>query len=223
MKWKIDFSPSYSLLKVKLNPQEKIVAEPGAMVATLGDIKVETKMHGGIMKGLLRKALGGEGLFMNTYIAGSRGGEIWLAPALPGDITYIELKNSEIHVQDMAYLAHHGDVDISVKFRGFKGLLAEGEVFWLKLKGTGGVWVSAYGGLDVIELDPGERVVVDNFHAVAIDASVDWSIKKFGGWKTFFLGGEGIVIEAKGPGRVFVQTRILPPFARLLTKYLPKR
>ena len=223
MKWKIEFSPSYSLLKVKLASGEKIVAESGAMVASKGDIKVKTGVYGGIVSGILRKMLGGESFFMNEYTGGLKGGEIWLAPSLPGDIACIELKNAEIHVQDMAYLAHHGDIDIDIKFRGFKGLLAEGEIVWLKLKGTGGVWVSAYGGVDVIKLEPGEEVTVDNFHAVAIDGSVKWNIGKFGGWKTFLFGGEGLVIKAKGPGRIFVQTRVLSQFVRVLTKFLPKK
>ncbi len=223
MEWKVDHAPAYSVLKVKLNPNEKIVTEPGAMVTTIGDIKVQTKMEGGVFKALKRKFLGGESAFMNTYIAGPNGGEVWLAPSVPGDIKYIELKNQSISVQDMAYLAHHGDVTVDVAFRGFRGVLAEGEVFWLKISGTGGVWICGYGGIDEITLAPGQKVVIDNFHSIAIEETVKWSIKKFGGWKTFLLGGEGLVIEAQGPGKIYVQSRVLPELARLLTKFLPKK
>ena len=119
MEWRVDHAPAYSVLKVKLNPNEKIVTEPGAMVTTIGDIKVQTKMEGGVFKALKRKFLGSESAFMNTYIAGPNGGEVWLAPSVPGDIKYVELKNQSISVQDMAYLAHHGDVTVDVAFRGF--------------------------------------------------------------------------------------------------------
>jgi len=223
MEWRVDHAPAYSVLKVKLNPNEKIVTEPGAMVTTIGDIKVQTKMEGGVFKALKRKFLGSESAFMNTYIAGPNGGEVWLAPSVPGDIKYVELKNQSISVQDMAYLAHHGDVTVDVAFRGFRGVLAEGEVFWLKISGTGGVWICGYGGIDEITLAPGQKVVIDNFHSIAIEETVKWSIKKFGGWKTFLLGGEGLVIEAQGPGKVYVQSRVLPELARLLTKFLPKK
>jgi len=223
MEWRVDHAPAYSVLKVKLNPNEKIVTEPGAMVTTIGDIKVQTKMEGGVFKALKRKFLGSESAFMNTYIAGPNGGEVWLAPSVPGDIKYIELKNQSISVQDMAYLAHHGDVTVDVAFRGFRGVLAEGEVFWLKISGTGGVWICGYGGIDEITLAPGQKVVIDNFHSIAIEETVKWSIKKFGGWKTFLLGGEGLVIEAQGPGKVYVQSRVLPELARLLMKFLPKK
>jgi len=222
MEWKVEFSPSYSMLKVELNPGERITAEPGAMVLTKGGIKVETKMSGGVMKALTRKFLGGESIFMNNYVAEDKG-MVWLAPPFPGDIKYIKLENDEIYVQDMAYLAHHGEVDIGTKFKGFKGLFGAGEVFWLSLKGVGGVWINGFGGIDIIELEPGEKVTIDNFHALAIEKTVKWNIKKFGGWKSFLLGGEGLVIEAKGPGRIFVQSRIIPELVRILMKFLPKK
>mgnify|MGYP000241630811 CR=1 FL=1 len=222
MKWEKVFAPSYSLLKIRLDPGESVKAEPGAMVLMKGDIDIKTGIEGGLLKGLGRKLLGGESLFMNTFIAKGPA-EVWFAPPFPGDIGYIELKGSEIHIQDVAYLAHHGDVTIGVKFRGFKGLLAEGEVFWLKAEGVGGVWVSAYGGLDVIDLAPGEKVTLDNFHTVAIEGTVKWKVRLIkGGLKTKLFGGEGLVIEAEGPGKIFVQSRVLPPFARLLAKYVKK-
>lgn len=223
MEWKVDHSPAYSILKIKLKPNEKIVTEPGAMVATIGDVEVKTKMEGGFMKALKRKMLGGESFWMNNYIAGPNGGEIWLAPSLPGDIKYIKLEGNSISVQDMAYLAHHGDVTVETAFRGFRGLLAEGEVFWLKISGNGGVWVGGYGGIDEIVLEPGQKVIIDNFHSIAIEDAVKWKIRKFGGWKTFFLGGEGLVIDATGPGRIYIQSRIIPQFARILMKFLPSK
>lgn len=222
MKWEKAHSPAYTIIKIKLKQGENIVAEPGAMIVTMGDIQIKTGIKGGgLGSALKRKLLGGESIFMNEYVGGVRGGEIWLAPPLPGDISYVELKGNSISVQDTAFIAYHGDIKVSTAFRGFKGLLAEGEVFWLNLSGIGGVWFGSYGGIDEIQLNPGEKVIIDNFHAIAIEDAVKWKVKKFGGWKTFFLGGEGLVIEAEGPGKIYVQSRVLPEFARLLVKFLP--
>ncbi len=103
-----------------------------------------------------------------------------------------------------------------------RGVLAEGELVWLKVKGYGGVWINSYGSLDTLELGPGERAIIDNFHFVAMPANVPWKVRKFGGWKSFLLGGEGIVFEVEGPARIYLQTRILPPFAKVLRKYFRK-
>ncbi len=223
MEWETIFAPSYSLLKVKIGKDETIFAEPGAMVAMRGNVKIITKMKGGLFKALARKLLAGESMFFNIYQGEEGGGEIWLSPPLPGDIKYIKLENTEFHVQDFAYLAHHGDISVGTKFKGFKGILAGGGgVFWLKLEGTGGVWISGYGGIDEIELEPGEKMIIDNFHALALEKTVKWKIRKFGGFKTFLFGGEGLVLEAEGPGRVYVQTRTLPSLAELLRRYIKK-
>ncbi|MCD6264133.1 AIM24 family protein, partial [Candidatus Bathyarchaeota archaeon] len=84
-------------------------------------------------------------------------------------------------------------------------------------------WVNSYGAMGKMELKAGERVTLDNMHFVALNEETKWRIRKFGGWKSFLLGGEGLVVEVEGPGTLFYQTRILPPFARLLKKFIPSR
>ncbi len=221
MEWKIDFRPSYSVLKVKLSGGESITAEPGALLLYRGDVEVETQT-GGLLRGLLRAIAGGESIFMNTFTA-KDDSEIWLVPGMPGDIEYIPLRGDAWIIQDTSYLAHHGDVKVSVAWRGLKGVLAEGELVWLKVEGHGGVWINSYGAMDKVEVKPGEKVTIDNFHFVAMPADVKWTVRKFGGWKSFLLGGEGLVFEVKGPATIYVQSRILPPLAYALRKFLRVR
>lgn len=114
MKWEIVTRPSYSLLQVVLEPNESVTAEPGAMVYMAGDVNVKTHT-GGLGSAIARKLLGGESIFMNTFTAGPRGGEVWFAPSLPGDIEYVALNGSrDLIIQDTSYLAHHGDIKLSV-------------------------------------------------------------------------------------------------------------
>ena len=223
MRYEVETSPAYSVLKVLLESGEGIVAEAGAMMAMKGNIEVQTKTAGGILKGLLRKLAVGESIFLNTFTAREGGGVIWLAPSIPGDITYIQLKGNGLLVQDTGYLAHYGAVDYELNWRGIRGLLAEGNIVWLRLYGDGGVWVNSYGGIICKELGVGETIIVDNNHLVAFDDTVTLNIKKFGGWKSFLFGGEGIVVELKGPGKVYMQTRILPLLAEVINRFLPKK
>ncbi len=222
MEWNIEKRPAYSVLKVKLNPGEKVSAEPGAMMLIKGDIKVETK-SGGFFKGLARKLLAGESFFLNHYYAGSGGGEIWFAPGVPGDIEAIKLTGDAWIIQDTSYLAHYGDIDVSIAWRGLKGLLAEGELIWVKAAGNGILWVNSYGGIEKITLSVGETIVIDNMHFVALPAHMRYEIIKIGGLKTFIFGGEGLAVKVYGPGEVLVQTRVLPPLARMLAKFMPRR
>ncbi len=223
MKWWVEEQPTFTVLKVKLEEGESITAEPGAMMLMKGDVEIKTST-GGVIKGLLRALAGGESVFLNTYTCRSGSAELWLVPPVPGDIVYQELDGStEWVIQDTSYLAHHGEVDVSVAWRGLKGLLAEGELVWLKLSGTGGAWLNAYGAIQKLELKEGETAIVDNFHFVAMPADTKYRVRKFGGWRSFLLGGEGIVMEVEGPATIYLQTRILPPLAELIAKYLPQR
>ncbi len=113
MEWRVEHRPSYSLLKVVLEPGESLTAEADAMVLMKGELEIKTHTGGDLFRGLMRALAGSESVFLNTYIARSRA-EIWLAPSMPGDISYIELRGDEWIVQDSSYLAHHGDVDIGI-------------------------------------------------------------------------------------------------------------
>ena len=42
---------------------------------------------------------------------------------------------------------------------------------------------------------------------VGWDEGVSYEVQKAGNWKSTILGGEGLVVELTGPGRVYVQTR----------------
>jgi len=168
-------------------------------------------MQGGFLKGLMRKAMGGETLFINKYIAESDA-VIWLVPSFLGDIEYIPIGN-DFYLMDGAYLAHHGNIDLSVAWRGGRGFIAGGGMVWLKVSGNGGVWINGFGGLKILELGAGQKVVVDNYHIAGVESSVSWKVKSFGkGFKNFLFGGEFFVMELTGPGKVYLQSL---PFSRL--------
>jgi uncharacterized protein (TIGR00266 family) len=220
MRWEVVQNPAYTLLKVYLEHGEDVTSEPGAMVLMRGPIGIKTHT-GGIGSGLKRALLGGEALFLNTYIAEGPS-QVWFAPPLPGDITYVPLTNNALIIQDTSYLAHHGNVKLTTAWRGLRGVLTEGSLVWLKAEGQGGVWLNSYGGIERVDILPGEKIIVDNFHFVAMSDGMKWHIRKFGGIKSFILGGEGIVAEVEGPGTIYVQTRSLPPFADMLRKFIKK-
>lgn len=219
MQWEVTNKPSYSLLKVRLNEGEEIVAEPGAMVMMWGKISVDTGMKGGVLSSLLRSIFGGEALFLNTFTARTEA-EIWLAPAAPGDIHYLPLHGNGYVIQDTSYLAHHGDVSLDIAWRGFRGWLTEGELIWLRVRGQGGVWVTAFGGIEQVEVQAGESVIVDNFHFVAMEEGANYKVRTFGGLKSFLLGGEGLVAEIYGPARLWLQTRHIVSLANELLPIL---
>jgi uncharacterized protein (TIGR00266 family) len=214
--------PSYSLAVAHLAPDEKIRAESGAMVSFSPDVDIETKMEGGLLKSLGRAVLGGESFFQNFWKAGPQGGEVTLAPELPGDIELIEMKGESILVQSGSYMASEAGVDLSAKLSGKAFLSGEG-LSILEAKGSGKLLVSSYGAIFQKAIGQGEKYVVDSFHLVAFDNTIEVKPRPVGGLKSTVFSGEGLVIEMTGPGRIFIQTRSPQALINWIIPQLPKQ
>ena len=202
----IQHRPSYSLAIVKLAANERIRADSGAMVSYTDGLEIETKAEGGFLKSLGRAVLGGESFFQNFWKAGSSGGELTLAPDLPGDIILIEMKGAPLLVQSGSYLASEDGVDVNAKISAKAFVAAEG-ISMLECTGTGKMLVTSYGAIFEKTLGPNERYTVDTSHLVAFDASMNVERKGVGGAKSNLFSGEGFVVVMTGPGHVYIQTR----------------
>ncbi len=218
MEYEIKYSPSYSMLVVKLKPEEMITAESGAMTYMTPNLEVKTrKREEGIFKSLKVAILGQQSFFVNDYIAHGGPGEIGLVSAPLGDIVKLEVnsKNGYI-VQQSAYIASTPGVTLDTQWQGFvKGIFGQ-SLFMIKIEGEGQVFLNCFGALDKHVLKPGESLIIDNYHLVAFSNSCEYTVKKFGGLKSTILGGEGLVTEIKGPGEVYIQTKNLREFVEWL-------
>ena len=78
----------------------------------------------------------------------------------------------------------------------------------------------SYGALREIALEPGRDLVVDTGHLVAFTGGVDYSIGRVGGIRSIIGGGEGLVMQMRGSGSVWVQTRNLLSLAAWMSSLL---
>jgi uncharacterized protein (TIGR00266 family) len=198
--------PSFSLAVVTLGPNEMVQVEPGAMVSYSDGVTVETQAKGGLMGGL-KRMIAGESFFQNSYHAPAQGGELTLAQALPGDSVVLEIAGNEFRLQSGAYMASESGIEIDASWGGAKGFFGSGSLVLLKVTGAGKVLAGCYGAIEERMLQTGERYNVDTGHIVGFDASVQFNVKRIGGWKSTLLSGEGLVVELTGPGRVLMQSR----------------
>ncbi len=213
--------PSYSLAIAKLAPNERIRAEAGAMVSMSGSVSVETKAEGGFLKSLGRAVLGGESFFQNFFLASAEGGEITLAPELPGDIVAIELNGNTMMVQAGSYMASETSVELSAKL-SVKALMSAEGISMLEATGSGTLLVSSYGAVFEKTLGAGEKYIVDTTHLVAFDSTLSVTPKPIGGLKSTLFSGEGFVIELTGPGKIYIQTRSPQALINWIIPQLPK-
>jgi uncharacterized protein (TIGR00266 family) len=231
LRHQILYQPSFSLALIALERGEEIVTESGAMVSMSPTIKLEAKMAGGGVFGALKSAVGGESMFRTTFRAEDGPGEITLAPSSLGDILAIEMTGSTFFVQPGSYLAGNSNLVISVK-GSMRGMLSGEGLFLLTVQGSGLLLVSSFGAIHSKTLAAGEEYIVDTGHIVAFEDSVNYRLEKatgktqgvggfFKGMVQSALSGEGFVCRYRGPGRIYIQTRQLPGFARQLLPFMP--
>ncbi|HXQ33727.1 MAG TPA: TIGR00266 family protein [Anaerolineales bacterium] len=213
--------PSYSLAVAKLTPNERIRAEAGAMVSMSNSVNIETKAEGGILKSLGRAVLGGESFFQNFFVASALGGEVTLAPELPGDMMLIELRNQKLLIQAGSYVASENGVELTAKV-SVKAFMSTEGISMLEASGTGKLLVSSYGAIFERQVATGGKYVVDTSHLVAFSANMGVVPKTVGGIKSTLFSGEGLVVELTGPGMIYMQTRSPRALINWIIPQLPK-
>lgn len=221
IEYTIDHGPSYALGIIQLSAGERIQAEAGAMVSMSTTVEMKTEVKGGLMKGLKRSFLGGESFFINNFEASGEGGEVTVAPALPGDIVALDMTGETLLIQSGSFLAASPGVEIDTKWGGAKTFFSSEGLFLLKATGTGTIFISSYGAIRLIELGGGQKYTVDTVPMVAFDESVSYDVGKSGGWKSTLFSGEGLVAKIEGPGRFYMQTRSPDSFVAWLAPKLP--
>jgi len=223
MEVNILYRPSYSLGVIRLGPNEEIRVESGAMVSMSQGVTVETKAAGGILKSLARSVLAGESFFQNTFRAPAGGGEVTVAPALPGDLFVLELRNESLLVQSGSYVASEAGVNLDTKWGGAKTFFASEGLIMLRASGTGKLLLSSFGAIHEVNLEAGQTYTVDTGHLVAFSEGIGFKVRRVGGLKSTIFSGEGLVVDLTGPGRVLLQTRSTDAFLSWLIPKLPKR
>jgi uncharacterized protein (TIGR00266 family) len=222
---KFPLKPGSTAAEITLRPGQKIIAEGGAMIAMSSNINMTTstqqKKSGGIIKALGRM-ISGENFFLNHYVAGDEGGKLWLGTTHVGDMDCKELNGESLVIQGGSYVACSEDVSIDASWQGFKNLVSNESMFWVKATGKGTVIFNSFGAIYTIDVD-GEHIV-DTGHIVAFEEGLSFTLTKAGkSWVSSILGGEGLVCKFKGRGKVWIQSHNSSSFGSSLSpKLKPK-
>jgi uncharacterized protein (TIGR00266 family) len=141
---------------------------------------------------------------------------------MSGQIAHRRMQGETLILSTGAYLASVGDVDIKMKFGGLKSILAKEGAFMLACSGSGDIWFNSYGGTTAVDING--PFMIDNGHLVGYEGQLTFDLKSAGGGMFGFLaGGEGLVCEFKGTGKVYVQSRNIGSLVGWLTPMLPRR
>ncbi len=215
--YRVDCGPDFAFLTVRIPGGQMLKVEASAMAAMDTNIRMKTKMKGG-----LGRILTGESLFINEFFAEGGQGEIQIAPGAPGDLDHVHLNGDTIFLQNSAYVASTPNVNLETKWQGFmKGFFSGESFFLIRCSGQGDLWFNTYGALLKVEVN-GEYVV-DTGHLVAFTEGLEYRVSMLGGYKSLFFSGEGLVCRFPGQGTLWIQTRRIPALAAWVYSYRPER
>src|SRR5215470_15221854 len=220
--YEVLYQGAFALATVRLQAEQSINAEAGAMVAMSGNVELYSQMKSGFM-GALKRVVGGETAFVSTFTARGGPGEVSFAPGSPGDIAAIEMNSQVFFVQSSSYLAGDTSLTVDTRWGGARSFFGGEGLFVLQVQGSGLLLVSSFGSIHRKRLNYGERYVVDTGHLVAWEGHMQYELRKASsaGWFRSLVSGEGIVAEFAGPGEILIQTRNLAAFAGMIKPFFP--
>ncbi len=206
---------------IRLNQNESVVSEAGAMAWRTDGFTVDTSDRGGLEK-VLGRVLSRESLFQNIYTAQRDNEQIAFASSFPGSIVKVDVSTSngkELIIQKRSFLASNINVNTEIYFQKNIGTgLFGGEGFIMqKLIGEGVAFLEVDGSLHEYTLSENQKLVVDTGSLVAMESTCTMDIEAVSNLKTMFLGGEGLFNTIiKGPGKVYLQSMPLNKLVNLM-------
>ncbi len=227
MDFSIKHSPVFSVLEIRLNAAELVVAQPNSMLSMTSGITLRAKAgrsgskSGAGWMGGMKSLLGGENFFTAEFLAKRDGQTLTLAPDSFGDILTIPLAGAGgFFLTRGSYLSNIGPCELKIKYGGVKGVMAKTGLFLLHAEGEGTVFCQTYGAIVEHELIDEENFFVDNKFVVAFSDTVSYQlVKATESVKDSLFSGEGLINKFTGPGKVFYQSRGRPSeawWARIL-------
>lgn len=211
-------SPQTAIAKITLEAHEELVAQNGSLIAMGPDLVVQTSVRrtsDGAERSLSR-GLQARTMFLNNYQAGENGGEIYLAPALIGNLGHYQLGGHKLIVRQSSYLASSGRIDI---FMGYKSTVKNSFYSWLSLVGQGDILVSAFGA--IYPLDVNSKQIINSDHVVAFDNSL--KLKEYKGqrkWSKRLVPIQETLYEFYGTGTILCQSHTPHGFAQEIGRQL---
>jgi len=217
-------------LLVNFQKGESIYSESDAMVTMDATLELKGKARGGFLRSLARKFTAGESFFQQSIEATGGEGQALLSPELPGDIEILDVGVKQYRMNDGAFLAATDNVHISIKSQGIGQAIfgGTGGLFIMETSGEGKLAVSGFGAVFGLDITAGNDMIVDNYHVVAWDSTLNYKISLStakGGFLSNLVGsvtsGEGIVNRFSGNGKVYVCSRNRGGFLSWIASNIP--
>jgi uncharacterized protein (TIGR00266 family) len=212
------------ILNIELDQNETVVSESGRLIFMSDNVKMDTRMKGGLWSAIKRK-FAGESFFLVNFSSLKGNGIVSFGSEFPGKIIPLQLKEGgDLIAQKDAFLCSESSVTFDATWtkKIGAGLLGGEGLILIKIRGPGIAFFNVGGEVTKIDLEKGQKIRVDTGNLAMFDSSVKYSVERVRGVKNMIWGGEGLFLATcEGPGRVWVQSLPVNELAGKLAEYLP--
>jgi uncharacterized protein (TIGR00266 family) len=196
------------LLKIRLEKDEEITAEPGLMNWMTDNIEVTTKMQGNL-EHVLKRVVTQESIFLVTFKAAGDEGFITFSKPCIGEVIMFKLKEGEnIICQKEAFIC--GEKSIKIEPHIMKDILVGitgGEGFILqKIQGPGKVFVYLEGVVNEKKLKEGQKMKVKFGNIGVCESECKMNVEFTGTVNALFSQHGFFYVIIEGPGKVWLQS-----------------
>jgi uncharacterized protein (TIGR00266 family) len=203
---------AFRYIEFDLAPGDAVITESGAMASMSADLDMKARFNGGFIKGLLRKYLGSESLFINEFRNNSdKPLRLTLTSQCPGDVKSLDLNGNTWCLEGGSYICATPGVNLGLRWAGIASFIGGEGLFKLVVSGNGTVWFGGYGAF--IEKNLDGEYIVDSGHLVAYEPQIRLRAQLSNGIFGSFFSGEGFVTRLEGTGKVWLQTRSISGLA----------
>ncbi len=216
MEHRIEGNPDYGQLTVSLEPGDRFIAEAGSMAWMSDGMAVKARLLGGFLKAMLRKAFGGESLFVGEY-EHPAGGTVTFSPAQPGMVLERTLTGDSFILTAGSFMACTPGINLKTQFGGFRALFSGEGAFFIVCSGDGTVFYNSFGAVMEKQIDG--SFTVDTGNVVAWEPSLSYSIRGMGSLRSTLFSGEGLALNFSGTGKIYLQTRTMAGLSHWLTPF----
>lgn len=218
MELTIQGAPAFGFLHIDLGPGERLITESDAMASMHAEIDMKPRFNGGLFRGLLRKFLGGESLFINEFSNQTQSPlRLTVTQPMPGDVRIMDIREGEkLYLQPGAFICCEPGVKIGLEWAGIHSWIGGEGLFRLEASGSGRLVIGAYGGM--VEKEVNGELIVDTDHLVAYPQGMKIKTQLSGNLISSFTSGEGFVMRVKGQGKIIVQTRSFSGLAKWVNR-----
>lgn len=230
----VSYGPSYAVATSMLHADEVVVAAVGAMVSMDPHVQIRTEKTDALVKKERRGCLnlllapfrwlvGADNFYQNHFVSVGAPGSVTFAPSIPGDVAVTDVRTEVgLLLQNTAFLCGSDTVNLDPEWEGATAFVKSDGIFMVHATGQGVVAFNSFGAIREIQVE--DHLVVDSGHLVAFEDSLQYDLRRFsrGLWQRAF-GGESMVCEFSGSGRVWIQSRNTKAWGELIGPRLPKR